>query len=194
MEPSSIPDARATASHLPPELTVGGLVTELRSEVARQQCWLLLPERSAANPGECAMTSSAPMDRPPPARRDGRRPFVDSVQITANLKWAQQQAARIGLVLPELKRFGGIKRRILRFLARCIFFAARALISQQRDFNQATLTSLTDLANGLRVVEQGQRTVVNHLEHDVAVRLRELEQTVERLKAELQCTSRGVAA
>lgn len=128
-------------------------------------------------------------------RSAGQRPFVDWVQIAANLKWARQWAFDIGHRLPELKRCHAAVRSVARSLAGVAIRIGRVITNPQREFNLTIVTVLNDLSNGLRVVERGQKTVVSHLEMDVERRLRELEQTVERLQARLsQSEARGRAA
>ncbi len=94
----------------------------------------------------------------------GAGPPIDWATIVASLHQAEQYA-NIGRRLPELPaRFNRPFRVLARCVARVVLYFSRYLLSEQREFNNATLGCLRSLQRGLYQMEQGAR----HLGQELA--------------------------
>jgi len=94
------------------------------------------------------------------ARRRGEptrvaRP-VDWHLLAAGLRQVEKYAD-IGSGVPDLPRFRGPFRLLGRLFARCVLYFARFLTNRQREYNNAVLNSLRNLAEALRRLEDNSR-------------------------------------
>jgi len=121
----------------------------------------------------------------------GPKPLIDWVELNATLNVAEQHAA-VGTALPEMSRFSGIKRRIVRFVARCVLNLSRFLTQHQRLFNATALNSMRDIVNSIRQLEQAHRAAIHRLEAEVTRRLRDLEKNVSQVRMTLPLQERRI--
>jgi hypothetical protein len=98
------------------------------------------------------------------------------VQLEADLEVAENNAP-VGLKMPDLPRFHGVKRRVLRFVVRCLFAVAHVITSRQRQVNTSLISCVRGLLARTRRLEEEQ-TRLEALLAEQAARIGELENTL----------------
>jgi hypothetical protein len=107
-------------------------------------------------------------------RSDGAgRPAPAWVQLEADLEVAENNAP-VGLKMPDLPRFRGLKRRLLLFAVKCLFAAAHFITSRQRQVNTSLVSCLRGLLARTRRIEEEQARL-EALLAEQAARIGELE-------------------
>jgi hypothetical protein len=112
-----------------PEIDVDALMAEIRAEVLRAR----------ATGG--AVTAPAQ-----PTAAEGWYGVLDQLRV------AEQHAA-VGVEVPPFGRYGGLKRRLARAVARVVLFLTQVLAQPQRIYNASTLTALRMLAERTQALE-----------------------------------------
>jgi hypothetical protein len=112
-----------------PEIDVDALMAEIRAEVLRAR------EAGGALPAPAG-----------PAAAEGWYGVLDQLRV------AEQHAA-VGLEVPPFGRYGGLKRRLARAVARVVLFLTQVLAQPQRTYNAATLSALRMLAERTQALE-----------------------------------------
>jgi hypothetical protein len=110
----------------------------------------------------------------------GGRPAPSWSQFEADLEVAEG-SAQVGLHMPELPRFRGVRRVLARLLVRCILYLSRPITSRQRHFNASVLSCLYALMARARRAEEADAEPLARLEAmlaEQAARIRELEQAL----------------
>jgi hypothetical protein len=77
----------------------------------------------------------------------------------ADLRWleflnAAERHAAVGAEVPAFNRYGPLKRRLARLVARPILFVAELVTHPQRMFNTAALEALRSLGDRVQSLEQ----------------------------------------
>ena len=154
-----------------PEMTASDLAAQMRQELARR----------AGNPPAAAG-----------GRTDGPATSLTWDQIAAELQRAEQHAY-MGRSVPKLRRLRGLRRRLARFVARCVLYLAQVFTKAQREYNVATVNAVRDLCNAVRDLEAANREGLRHLEaahkdqfHDVEVALGKQELVLREQRADVQ--------
>ncbi len=107
---------------------------------------------------------------------DEAQAAADWEQFNWHLLLAEQNA-HIGARLPQTQ-YGGIKRRVARVIARCVYFVARMVVNPQRQFNVSVLESLRCMQCTIRDLER------NHAgARPLEQRIKELEQALQEQKS-----------
>lgn len=112
-----------------PEIDVDALMAEIRAEVLRTR-----------EAGEVPLAGVGP------SAAEGWYGMLDQLRV------AEQHAA-VGLEVPPFGRYGGIKRRLARAVARVVMFLTQVLAQPQRIYNASTLTALRMLAERTQALE-----------------------------------------
>lgn len=112
-----------------PEIDVDALMAEIRAEVMRAR---------AGGDGLPAAEG--------PAAIEGWYGVLDQLRV------AEQHAA-VGVEVPLFGRYGGIKRRLARAVARVVLFLTQVLAQPQRIYNAATLVALRTLVERTQALE-----------------------------------------
>lgn len=111
-----------------PEIDVDALMAEIRAEVLRVR-----------EAGGVALPAG-------PTAVEGWYGVLDQLRI------AEQHAA-VGLEVPPFGRYGGLKRRLARAVARVVLFLTQVLAQPQRTYNASTLAALRLLAERTQTLE-----------------------------------------
>ena len=119
-----------------PEIDVDALMAEIRAEVMRTR------QNAAGQRDPHAVAA------PPPSLAGDPAWFG----LRDQLHLAEQHAA-VGLEVPAFVRYGGLKRRFARAVARVVLFLGQVVTIPQRTYNAAVLTALRQLAERVRLLE-----------------------------------------
>jgi hypothetical protein len=125
-----------------PEIDVDALMAEIRTEVMRAR----QAAGAAAGAGPPGGALAARAEAAPGAGDPAWFGLRDQLHV------AEQHAA-VGLEVPAFVRYGGLKRRLARALARVVLFLAQVVTVPQRTYNAAMLTALRVLAERVRLLE-----------------------------------------
>ncbi len=136
-----------------------------------------------------------PLDAPAVARavrdelrRRARQDGFTAAQFHADLQAATENA-RVGLALPEMSRYHGLRRRLVRLLCRGLLYAARLITRPQSVFNLSVLRSLQTLATTSERIAREQeqlrlaQEMFARLDEVMATRVGALEKALADLEA-----------
>jgi hypothetical protein len=204
--------ASPTGTSLPaPQPTLDDIVTWIRQEFIGGNGFHPSSEDVATssdgmNPSSSGSYQNGSLTETEPTDRNGSlgpsmkgscrsRKEAQWYRMGTNLELAQQNA-QFGEIVPELKRFRGVTRKLARLAARGILYIGRVFTQSQRKFNVATLSSLRDLYFMLRKWEQAlleTREQERHAVADLIARVHKLEKDYGDLKDQTLAFGRQTA-
>lgn len=148
-----------------PEINVDELMARIREEVARRRA------NEATAPPSVLRSESL------------TKTAIAWSQVNVSMQAVEYHASRVGEVLPELARFGRVKRKIGQQVARIVLYLSRFITDQQKQFNWATLKALQAMSNSLRSLEGGFGEQERQKDERAEI-LNALQETVERVEQE----------
>jgi 2-polyprenyl-3-methyl-5-hydroxy-6-metoxy-1,4-benzoquinol methylase len=129
--------------------------------------------------------------------RNGEPPSINWSLLQAELKLLEKSAL-VGLQLPEMPRFRGIKRFFARLVGRVVLYLGQFVTHQQRQFNCTVLNQLRVLTGAAQILENRQKQLVadmfSRLEDVVGARLGAIEKSSAYVRAALVAQERRIAA